>query len=59
MKGAPSVASENKLTIAIFLIAIAFLMVLAGGPTEFMLAVERTFESIAAGVYRIYQSIRA
>jgi hypothetical protein len=34
-------------------------MILAGGPTEFMLAVERTLESIAAGVYHIYQNVRA
>ena len=59
MKGSPSFASENKLTIAIFLIAIAFLMVLAGGPTEFMVAVERTLESVAGGVYRIYQNVRS
>ena len=26
-------------------------MVLAGGPGEFMLAVERTLESVAAGIY--------
>ena len=58
MKGSPSFASENKLTIAIFLIAIAFLIVLAGGPTEFMVAVEQTLESVAGGVYRIYQNVR-
>ena len=59
MRISPAIASETKLTIAIFLIAVGFLMVLAGGPTEFMLAVERTLESVAAGIYHIYQSARA
>jgi hypothetical protein len=55
----PAVASETKLTVAIFLVAVVFLMVLAGGPSEFMLAIERTLESVAAGLYRVYQSARA
>ena len=53
------IASEGKLTVAIFLIAIAFLMVLAGGPVQFMLAIERTLEAVAASAYHVYQSIRA
>jgi hypothetical protein len=53
------IASEGKLTVAVFLIALAFLVVLAGGPSEFMLAVERTLEAAAAGVYQIYQNTRA
>jgi hypothetical protein len=53
------IASEGKLTVAVFLIAIGFLMVLAGGPSQFMLAVERTLEAAATGVYEIYQNMRA
>jgi hypothetical protein len=53
------IASEGKLTVAVFVIAIGFLMVLAGGPSQFMLAVERTLEAAATGVYEIYQNMRA
>jgi len=47
------------MTVVIFLIAMAFMVVLAGGPSEFMLAIERTLEAAAAGAYQIYQSARA
>jgi hypothetical protein len=53
------IASEGKLTVAVFLIAIGFLMVLAGGPSQFMMVVERTLEAAATGVYEIYQNMRA
>ena len=58
MRGS-GIASEGKLTVAIFLIAIAFMMVLAGGPSEFMLAIERTLEAAVASIYQIYQNTRA
>jgi hypothetical protein len=52
------IASEGKLTVVIFLIAIAFMMVLAGGPSEFILVIERTLEAAAAGLFQIYQNTR-
>ena len=39
--------------------AIGFLIVLAGGPGQFMLAVEHLLETIAAGLYSVYQSAKA
>ena len=53
------IASEGKMTVVVFLIAIAFMVVLAGGPSEFMLAIERTLKAAAAGAYQIYQNARA
>jgi hypothetical protein len=53
------IASEGKLTVAVFLIAIAFLVVLAGGPSQFMQVVERALEAAATGIYEIYQNMRA
>ncbi len=52
------IASEGKLTVIIFLIAIGFMMVLAGGPSEFMTAIERTLEAAADGVFQMYQNAR-
>ena len=53
------IASEGKMTVVIFLIAVAFMVVLAGGPSEFMTAIERTLEAAAAGVFQMYQNARA
>lgn len=53
------IASEGKMTVVVFLIAIAFMVVLAGGPSEFMTLVERTIEAAAAGVFQMYQNARA
>jgi hypothetical protein len=47
------------MTVVVFLIAIAFMVVLAGGPSEFMTAIERTLEAAAAGVFQMYQNARA
>ena len=51
--------ADSKMTVVIFLIAIAFMVVLAGGPSEFMTLVERTLEAAAAGVFQMYQNARA
>ena len=56
---ASGIASEGKLTVVIFLIAIAFMVVLAGGPSEFMTLLERTLEAAAAGAFQMYQNARA
>jgi hypothetical protein len=50
--------SETGMTVAIALIAVAFLVILAGGPSEFMLAVERTLEAVAGTVYHAYRNVR-
>jgi hypothetical protein len=51
--------SEGTMTVVILLLAIGFMVVLAGGPSEFMTAIERTLEAAAAGVLQMYQNIRA
>jgi hypothetical protein len=51
--------SENQMTWVILAIAIAFLMVLAGGPSQFVIAIERTLEAGAAALFQVYQSLRA
>ena len=40
------VASDRPLTFVVFFIALAFLVILAGGPMQFLLTVQRTVEVI-------------
>lgn len=51
------IASERTLTIAVFLIAVSFLVVLAGGPHEFFTAIERTLEGLLAMAQRVAQGL--
>jgi hypothetical protein len=51
--------SDGKMTVVILLLALGFMVVLAGGPSEFMTLVERTLEAAAAGVFQMYQNVRA
>jgi hypothetical protein len=51
------IASERPLTIAVFLIAVGFLMVLAGGPSEFFIAIERALEAVVAMARQVAQGL--
>jgi len=51
-------ASETGMTVAIAVIALIFLIVLAGGPADFFLAIERTLEAIGGSLYHAYQNAR-
>lgn len=53
------VVSDLPFTVAIFLIALAFLVVLAGGPSQFALAVEHTLEAALQAVTQLVQGLRA
>ncbi len=52
------VASDTQLTLAVFLIALAFLVVLAGGPSQFMLAIQQTLEATTATIVQLYHQMR-
>jgi hypothetical protein len=51
-------ATETNLTVAVFLIALACLVVLAGGPSEFLSTLERVLEAATGAIYSVYQSAR-
>lgn len=53
------VGSENQMTLVIFVIALGFLMALAGGPGQLMLDIEHTLEAGAAVLFDVYQNLRA
>lgn len=44
--------TESRMTLAMAVIALGVVMLLAGGPAQFMLACERALQSIAEAVYR-------
>jgi len=44
------VVSEKALTAVVFLVALGFMVMLAGGPSEFMLSIQKTLEPIAVSV---------
>jgi hypothetical protein len=52
------VASDTQLTLAVFLIALAFLVVLAGGPSQFMLAIQHTVEATTATIAQLFHQMR-
>jgi hypothetical protein len=47
------------MTVVIFVIALGFLMALAGGPGPLMRAIENTLEAGAAMLFDAYQNFRA
>ena len=50
--------SEGRLTVAVFLIAFGFLVVLMGGPSEFMLTIQQGLEAVQATIVQMYQGTR-
>jgi len=55
----PGAQSDWKMTIAIVIVAIGFLIALAGGPSQFMLAIERTLEALVKDATDVYKGLRA
>ncbi len=53
------VASERPMTFVVCLVALGFLVILAGGPSEFVLTVQQTIRSVAATVVQFVQHPRA
>jgi len=51
-------ATESRLTIAMGIVAILFLMVLAGGPRELMVLVEDGMWAVAETIYQAWVSFR-
>jgi hypothetical protein len=45
-------ATETRLTFAMGIIALGVVMLLMGGPREFMLACERALQSMAEAIYQ-------
>jgi hypothetical protein len=52
-------ASETQLTFVVTLVAIGFLVILAGGPVQVMADVEHMLEAVAAAIVQVYQNVRA
>lgn len=53
------VASDTQMTVAVFLVLLAFLVVLAGGPLQFMLAIQYTIEAVVSTMAQLYRGTRA
>ena len=53
--GAPT---ESKMTAAMAIIALGVVMLLAGGPTNFMKACERGLQTVAESVYQGWRSFK-
>ncbi len=51
-------ATESRLTVAILVVALGLLVLLAGGPTEFLKLVEAALESAASSAYQAFQGAR-
>lgn len=51
-------ATESRMTLAISLVALGVLMLLAGGPAEFMLASERALQKVAETAYQFWLNVR-
>ena len=52
-------ASETQLTFVVTLVAIGFLVILAGGPGQVMADAEHMLEAVAAAIVQFYQNVRA
>jgi hypothetical protein len=54
--GAPT---ESSMTIVVVLVAFTLLVFIAGGPREFLLALQRTVETVGNILFTTYQNFRA
>lgn len=52
-------ATETRLTFAMFVIALCVAILLAGGPTNLMIACENALRSLYEAIYRGWLSFRA
>jgi small-conductance mechanosensitive channel len=53
------VQSETKMTVAIVLVAVVFLVVLAGGPSQLMRVIEQTLEALVKSATDLYHGTSA
>ena len=53
------VATESRMTLAIFLVALGIAIVLAGGPRDFMVACDNALRAVAESIYQGWLSFRA
>ena len=51
-------ATESRMTLAIFLIALGAAIVLAGGPRDFMVACDNALRAVAEALYQGWLSFR-
>ena len=52
-------ATETSMTVVVTLIALTLLVYFAGGPREFMLALQRTVATVGSYLFATYQQLRA
>ena len=53
------IASERPMTLAVVLVALGFLIVLAGGPSQFLLKIERTLEWLLVAATQFAQGLHS
>jgi hypothetical protein len=51
-------ATESRMTLAIFAVALGMLIVLAGGPSNFFVACDKTLRAVAEAIYQGWLSFR-
>ena len=51
------IASDRPLTIAVVVVSIGFLVVLAGGPSQFLFTIEHTLEGLVTAVAHFAQGL--
>jgi hypothetical protein len=51
--------TESSMTIVVTLIAVTLLVIFAGGPREFLLALQHTVETVGTFLFTTYQNFRA
>jgi hypothetical protein len=53
------IASDRPMTIAVILVSIGFLIVLAGGPSQFLFLIERTLEMMLVTAAQFAQGLHS
>ena len=52
-------STETSMTVVVVVIAITLLVFFAGGPREFLLALQRTVATVGGFLFTTYQQLRA
>jgi hypothetical protein len=52
------VANDAPLTVVVFVVALVFLVLLAGGPSEFMHAVQHVAEPVVSSVVQFFHGAK-
>ena len=53
------IASDRPMTIAVILVSIGFLIVLAGGPSQFLFTIEHTLEGFMTAAAQFAQGLHS